>query len=91
MTLTRDDLPIVLDYVDDWDVSFIWRAKNRADLDDAADGLVYMIGAVATPRNVRSMTEIAHATTSLVAYVIGSTYRLRIREWRELRELRAEH
>ena len=84
MTLSRDDLPLVLNYVDGWDVAEIWRATTRDELAEAADSLVYTIGAVACPRNVRPMTEIAHATTSLFSYVVGSTYRLRATEWREL-------
>ena len=81
MTLARDDLPLVLDYVDAWDTAFIWRAKTRDDLENVAHLALYTVAAVAVPRNVPSMAEIAHATTSLYAYVVGSTYRLRVREF----------
>lgn len=63
----------------------MWAARDRDELDIVGGYGLGLVGIVARPPNLPYIDAPVHARTALLAYVLGSTYRLRLRELDDLR------
>ena len=85
MSLEPYALESALDCVSVAEIQSIWDATTRAELDHAAASALTSVWVWSVPRCSPLPAEWEHARSSLVAYVVSSTLRMRRQELRGLR------
>jgi hypothetical protein len=86
MSLSPRDVQLILEHTFPTDHS-LWIARNLEQLEQAAADALTVVWVASTPcgRPLLLASEVIHARASLVAYMLGSTYRLRRAELQAVR------